>query len=296
MDKLKSYLSALCCCLLISGTALAEKIDDEPVAAKSVEAKSVEALVQAQGETRRKQIVDDAVDALARTRAALEALENNDTEAALEGLAVSIGKLELLMARDPALALAPTGIAMATRDLSGAKGAVHEIIRDAERLLADGQIQAARMLLDGVASELVISTTSLPLGTYPEAIKAITPLIDEGKTDEARKALLAVLNTLVVTHEIIPLPVIRAEAMLSVAESLAGEEERTEEQEVTMKQAVSAVKEQLELAELLGYGKKANYEPFYQQLDGLDSKLNHDESDPGFFNRVRESLSAIWQS
>ena len=75
-------------------------------------------------------------------------------------------------------------------------------------------MQKARLLVANLASEIVFQTTNVPLATYPNAIKAITPLIDESKLVEAKSGLQAALNTLVVrTEMVIPLPKLRAEQL-----------------------------------------------------------------------------------
>ena len=142
----------------------------------------------------------------------------------LAALEQATGKLELILARDPGLALAPVDLEVVTYDLLANPDTVKAMIHDAENYLEDGEIQKARPFVANLASEIQFRTTSIPLATYPSAIKAVTPLIDEGKLDEAKDALQSALNTLVVsTDEVVPLPKLRAEQMLKNAEALAEE-------------------------------------------------------------------------
>jgi hypothetical protein len=64
--------------------------------------------------------------------------------------------------------------------------------------LDEGNVQKARHLLRDLASEIVISVVNIPLKTYPAAIAAVAPMIDQGRIDDAMVALQAALNTLVV--------------------------------------------------------------------------------------------------
>lgn len=73
-------------------------------------------------------------------------------------------------------------------------------------------VQRARSLLEGLGSEIVFTVTNLPLATYPDAIKAIVPMIDEGRIKEAKVALGLALNTLVLTNHVVPLPILRLDA------------------------------------------------------------------------------------
>lgn len=76
--------------------------------AEATKAVQPEVRVQAntQIEERRKRILQEAIDALARTKDALSALEEERRDDALEALAIVTGKLKLIVARDPTLALA----------------------------------------------------------------------------------------------------------------------------------------------------------------------------------------------
>jgi hypothetical protein len=132
---------------------------------------------------------------LDETHVALKALEEGKSKEALEALARATGKLELLAARDPDLAVAPVDVDVVTHDLYATPRAIREAREEAGELLEDGKVQEARRLLSGLASEIVIRVTNLPLATYPDAIKEISPLIDRGETEEAKSALRAALNT-----------------------------------------------------------------------------------------------------
>lgn len=59
----------------------------------------------------------DASAAVAETQKAMSALEKNKKEDALKSLALATGKLELILARDPKLALAPVSLEVQTIDL-----------------------------------------------------------------------------------------------------------------------------------------------------------------------------------
>jgi hypothetical protein len=123
----------------------------------------------------------------------LQAFTEKDTGETLAALERATGKLELILARDPELSLAPIEVKVVTYDLLANPDTVKAIIHDAENYLEDGEIQKARPLVANLASEIVIRSTNIPLATYPAAIKAITPLIDEGRFDEARAGLLAAI-------------------------------------------------------------------------------------------------------
>ena len=252
----------------------------------------------AEGEVaeKRKQTIEEATTALAETKKALGALDEQNTAKALDALAVVTGKLELIVARDPQMALAPVDVQTVIHDVFSGTTAIEDMIDEARRALKHGEVQKARHLLSGLASEIVVQTTSIPLATYPQAIKAVAPLIDQGKLDEAKVALQAVLGTVVVSkNSVIPLPVERARAMLKEAASLAENAERTKEESKRLTEMLKDAKKQIELAELLGYGgRKKEFRDIYTQLQEVEKKVASGRSGKGFLDGIVTSFRSLF--
>lgn len=242
---------------------------------------------------KRKKIMQEAVDALAETKKALQFLEENKTKEALAALETATGKMVLIVARDPDLALAPVDVNVMTHDLYATADAIKAAIKQAKDMLGEGAVQDARSLLTGLASEIVISVDNIPLATYPDAIKAITPLIDEGKLEEAKTELQKVLNTIVVTRTVIPLPIIRAEEQLKEAEKLTENKKRTDEENTKLTELLSKAREQLEIAEILGYGTKDCFKPMHEQIQEITRKTEGGKSGMGYFDKLKKSVSEV---
>lgn len=259
-----------------------------PSASQSVQ---VNSQVEDAATKRRQRLMADATIAVAETQKAINALEKNRKDEALKSLALATGKLELILARDPKLALAPVSLEVQTIDLLSTPDTVKAAVKQAESYLDDGELQKARPLVATLASEIDFHTTNIPLGTYPAAIKAITPLIDAGKIDEAKAGLRAALNTLVITTEVVPLPKLRAERLLKDAQTLAEKKARSKEENDRLARSLKAAREQLQLAEILGYAKKKDYKPLYKELDEIEDKSGGGKSGAGWFDRIRNQLS-----
>tara|TARA_R110002096_G_scaffold99189_4_gene219968 strand:+ start:1267 stop:2199 length:933 start_codon:yes stop_codon:yes gene_type:complete len=242
---------------------------------------------------RRKSLISDAVEALDETQKALTALDDGDTEAALESLAVATGKLDLVIARNPSLALAPIDVRMVTHDLYATVEDIEEIRDRAAKHLKNGRLQDARALIEGLRSDIVVEVYNVPLATYPAAIKAITPLIDADKIEQAKVGLQSALNTVVVTQHIHSLPVLRAEHMLTRAEELAEMEDRKGEQNEELTRLLDGARSQLEFAQVLGYGQASDFKGFYEQLDKIAEKTGGGKSGTGFFDVIRNALRSI---
>ena len=176
-------------------------------------------------------------------------------------------------------------------DLYATLDSIKGAIAQSEDFLEDGEVQKARSLLSGLGSEIVISVTNIPLATYPDAIKAITPLIDDGKIEEAKAGLQRALNTMVVTKTIIPIPVMRAEAYLEEAEKLTENKERSDEENEKLTDLLDRARTQLEMAELLGYGTKGCFKPMYEQLDEIATKTQGGKGGEGFFEKLKRMVS-----
>lgn len=244
---------------------------------------------------RRKQVLSEAASAITQTKNALAALEEAKTDDALSALELATGKLELILARDPDLAFAPVDVSVVTFDLIADPDTIQEAIDEAQTYLEKGEVQRARPLVASLASETVVETTSIPLATYPTAIKSVVPLIDEGKLDEAKAALQAALNTLVVTTDtVIPLPIVRAEWLLAEAETLAEEEDRTAEDSERLADLLQEARVQLEMAEVLGYGKGKAFEPMYEQLDEIEAKTAGGKGGTGWFDTIKKQVSELF--
>ena len=279
--------------VLAEDTALPEKPQEQSEATESVQPE-VDKQSTGKAVDKRQKILAEAGVALTETAKALKALDEDKPEDALAALETATGKLELILARDPGLALAPVDVEVVTYDLLASLDTVKAMIEEAEDYLEDGEVQKARPLVANLASEIQFRTTSIPLATYPDAIKAITPLIDEGKLDEAGAALHAALNTLVVsTDEVLPLPKLRAERLLENAEALAENEKRTLKDNETLANLLTEARNQLKMAELLGYGTKESYKPMYEQLDQIEAKTVGGKGGKGWFDRIKEQLSEL---
>ena len=148
-------------------------------------------------------------------------------------------------------------------------------------------------MIEALASEIVIRTTNVPVGTYPSAIKAVVPLIDADKVDQAKEALQQALNTLVVTENAIALPLLRAELMLEKADELAQKPSKTGAEQEEAKRLMVNARYQLTLAEALGYGEKHDYQQLTGILDEVDAQLTAKKVSKESFAEVQSLLSRL---
>ena len=283
--------------LLASATVGGEEQTPPPPSQQKEVTESVQSKVDAERRdrvaTKRKTMLDEAISAVEETTKALSALEKNNKDEALAALQKAIGKLEILVSRDPKMALTPVDVDVITHDIYSSFAAIERAKAEAEGLLEDGKVQKARPLIEALASEIVIRTTNVPVGTYPSAIKAVVPLIDADKVDQAKEALQQALNTLVVTKNVIALPLLRAELMLERADELAQKPSKTGAEQEKAKRLMVNARYQLTLAEALGYGEKHDYQQLTGMLDEVDTQLTAKKVSKESFAEVQSLLSRL---
>ena len=240
-------------------------------------------------------ISPEAVDAVNLIVEVLDHLQKKGKEEALQVVEKALGKLEILVSKDPKLAAVPVDVQEQVIDFPGTvEDAViaRELAKD---YLNEEEIQKARRVLHPLASELAIYITALPIATYPEALKAVVPLIENEKFDEAILLIQEVLKLLLVEKITIPLPILRAEYTIKRAVELAKEENADREE---LKSLLAYAKEQLLLAQVLGYGKvNEDYKELLDEIDHIENILGDDKQETqGIFDSLLEKLSSFMKS
>ena len=248
---------------------------------------AADASVSSQIAAKRRTLVADAVSALRETEAAVQLLAAAKAADAIAALERATGKLDIVLAADPDLALAPVDVRAIVHDVIAAPDAVTALRQRAEAALDDGRLQDARHMIADLASEHVISVTSIPLATYPAAIKQAAALIHADKPAEAAAALETALSTLVVEDTIIPLPLVRAEALLDSARPLAEKPQRTAGENDRLRRLLDAARVQIELAQALGYATKDDLEALSDELKTIRRKTEGQGFATGLFDRIK---------
>ena len=235
------------------------------------------------------QSVKEAIQILGETNNVLKNIADNKIKPAKEELAKLIGELEILITRDPNVALVPVSVAYQINDAVVDIPTVYEITDAAKKAMDDGYYQAAKKLMDGLSSEMIVKTSYLPLATYPDAMRVSAALLEEGKKEEAAAILFRALNTLVIQQQEIPLPVLRAEEFIKLgATAMLGEEK--DKKEVAQLYLDNA-DYQLQLAEAMGYGKKdKEYKELYEAIKDLKKAIKEDKESKDKFEKLSEKI------
>ena len=201
----------------------------------------------------RDELMKDALDVVNATKEAITSIVDSSYEDAKKFIEHGIGKAEALTALNPKLSFAPLDFNISTNDLVADISSIKEIRDLAEEALEDGKIQQAAKILEGLKSEIEIETLSLPITTYPVALKQALVLAKDKKYAEASTLLNATLNTIVIEKKRIPLPLIRAEHILQKLDETIQKKDFDQD---LAKQLLDNASYELQFAEALGYGER----------------------------------------
>jgi predicted Zn-ribbon and HTH transcriptional regulator len=254
--------------------------------------KNVEEAKENYVDERIKTVTNDATEAINSIVKVVELLDKENKEEVLNQIAAVLGKLEVLVAKDPTLQAVPVGVREEVVDFPGTVEDVELAKTEVVALIKKGEVALARDIMLNLASELDIYITALPIGTYPVVMKAIVPLVEEGKFKEAKALLVEALETLIIEKVVIPLPILRAEKTVIKASELTKDDDKANKDELS--KLLAYAKEQLLLAQALGYGKiETDYKELFEEISNIESKLKGEEGTKGIFENLKTKLSAF---
>ena len=179
-----------------------------------------------------------------------------------------------------------------THDLLSTLEAIDDAKKEAQKALKNNEIRTARRLIGELGSEIIIRVSNIPLATYPGAIKAVVPLIDNGKKDEAMAGLQQrlILRNYRSHNSFAPGG---TQEILKKSETLVEKPKRTKEQNDSLALLLDNAKYQLNMAEALGYGNKKEYKPFYEQISKIEEKTKGGKSGHGYFDTLYQSIREL---
>jgi hypothetical protein len=245
-------------------------------------AKSQEALL--------KDINQGVSDGFEKVVEATQLIEDGKEKEAIKALQDATGKFDIALAANPDLGMIPVVAEVDVNELLTTPDLVKiqvELVRD---LLKDSKVQVARALLMPLQDEMVTTTTYLPMATYPAAIKLATKSLIEGKKDEASAMLSTALSTFVEKESVIPLSLLRAEAMVATAAEL--EKEKDKEKALVL---LSGAQEQLKLATALGYTSKDSklYEDLSDQIKAVKKEAKGPNAVEKLYTKLKSSIKNL---
>jgi len=232
------------------------------------------------------QLVQEAINAIRYTQDALIYLNAKKINKAKDSIKKAIAELSDVLNRPNAPYLLPVDINIEAYEFTGDINTVKNAVLKAKILVADNKLPQARALLNTLRDEIVIKTTNLPLATYPAALNLALKYINEGKIKEAKDVLAMALSTLVEVDTIIPIPLVKAQALVIQASKIVKKDK---------KEAIKMLEEakyQLKLAEVLGYTSTSSttYKELRKAIEKLEKEIKANHKTASLFESLIEKL------
>ena len=281
----KIILSTVAISVLLTGVLYSDTQVSKEVSVK--EANSV-ASNSAKRDAKSGQIklAKEALESLELATKALKSLENNDSDTAIKNIELALGKLEVILSAEDAPKLLPVDNQIRVYNFLGSAEDVKKTVKTAQILLSANKIQEARELLSTLQSEINVAVISLPLTTYPDALKLASKHILGEKTKEAKEILKLALSTFTEVHQIIPLPLVNANHLVNLASDVA-----KKDKELALKYLKSA-SDELDKSEALGYISKSSttYNELHKLIEGVEKEIKGPNKAEQIFKNLSEKL------
>lgn len=232
------------------------------------------------------QLISEAINAIRNTQDALIYLNGKNIQKAKEALKKAIADLSDVLNRPNPPYLLPVDLNIQAYQFEGDVNTIKKALTQAKILMEENKLPETREILNSLRDEIVINTTNLPLATYPAALNLAIKYINEGKIANAKDVLNMALSTLVQINTIIPIPLIKAQALITQASKIVKKDS---------KQALkylNEAKHQLILAQTLGYTSKSDttYKMLKNSIENIEKEIKAHHKTSGLFERLIEKI------
>lgn len=276
----------------VANLAQTEK-NDQSITETTVSSKTLKEQVEQAKEnaaTKAKGLLgQEAIAAVEETKNAIASIESGNIQEAIQALERATGKLDILLAREPELALIPVSSTVEIIDVAPSDEQMLKDYRNrVKSAINAGNLPEARELLNNLMSEVRTETLNLPLATYPDAMKEAARLLDGGNAEAAKDVLQVALSTLVVTEDAQSIPVINARTNLIGAAAVA---ELDKEDAIRL---LEDARQELQLAQNLGYiNGDREYSQLERDIQDIEKKIRSDSGTLEAFTKLQNKLSEL---
>ena len=281
----KLLLSAITASLLLSTAGMAKE-----EASKNATVGEVNkiAISNAKEDAKSKQtkLATEAIESLKYAQSAVINLEHKESKKATEDLEKAIGKLEVIMAAKDAPKLLPVNNVIRVQEFVGTAADVEKSVKLAKSLLDDGKVQEARALMIPLVSEIDITVVSLPLASYPDALKLAAKYIHEKQEEKAKEVLYIALSTFTEVTEVVPIPLLESADLINAAARVAKEDKNR------ALKYLDAASDTLDVAEKLGYVSRSEttYKILHEKIDEVKKEIKGKNKAEKLFESLTEKL------
>ena len=281
----KLLLSAITASLLLTTAGVAKEQAAKDATVKEVKKIAISNAKEDAGNHQTK-LAAEAIESLKFAQQAVVALEHKDAKKATEDLEKALGKLEVILAAKDAPKLLPVNNLIRVQEFVGTAKDVDVILKRVKKMLDDGKVQEARALMIPLASEIDITVVSLPLASYPDALKLAAQYVHDNKLEKAKEVLYIALSTFTEVTEIVPIPLLESADLINAALRIA-----KEDKERALKY-LDAASDALDVAEKLGYVSESatTYKMLHEKIKEVQKEIKGKNKAEKLFESLTEKL------
>ena len=276
----KIILSTVLASLLMTGVNAKETVS------KDATVKQVNSVAVNNAKNNQAKLVNEAIHSLKDAHDALVALEKKDVKLATDKLENALGKLEIILAADNTPKLLPIDNVVEVNEFMGTSQEIDTLLNHVRVLLNKNKIQEARALMLPLQSEIDITVVSLPLVTYPDALKLAAKYVHSNELEKAQKVLVTALNTFTKVTEVLPIPLLKATDLIIASSAIAKEDKDR------ALLYLDGASESLKVAHKLGYVSKSTttYKVLQDQIEAVQKEIKGPNKAEKLFETLKDSL------
>ncbi len=232
------------------------------------------------------ELVKEALESLELSAKAVKQIDSKKIDEAKKSVQEALGKLESILASEKVPKVLPIDNQIVVKNFVGTSKDVAAVLDKVKKLLDSGKVQEAGELLISLQSEIDITIVSLPLVSYPDALKLASKYLIENQATKAKGVLAIALNTFVKDEQIIPIPLINSLELVSKASEIA-----KDDKEQALKHLEWA-KDELLKAEALGYvsSSSTTYKQVGELIENIEKEVKGDNKAEKLFKELTEKL------
>jgi len=278
-----TLLSTLAASLLFTSVATAETTKN--LSSKEVSTQATKTAT-ADIKSHQVELVQEALKSLELSAKAVADLSENKTDEAKKDIASALGKLEAILAAEHTPKLLPVERQMVVKNFIGTADDVSKALAEVKTLLNLNKVQEAGELLSSLQSEIDVTVVSLPLASYPDALKLASKHLIDGEPAKAKAILEVALNTFAKEEQIVPIPLINCKELVTIASHIA-----KEDKEQALKHLIMA-SDELDKAEALGYVSKSTttYKVLHEMISKTEKEVKGSNKAEKLFNELDKTL------
>jgi len=278
-------LSTFVASLLFTSLSTADTNTTKNLSSKEVSVQATKIATQ-KAQNNKIELVQEALESLKLSAKAIKEIDNKKLDEAKKSIQKALGKLESILASDKTPKLLPIDKQIVVKNLIGTSKDVEAMLTKVKKLLETQKVQEARELLSSLQSEIDTITVSLPLASYPDALKLASKYLLDNQPSKAKEVLAIALSTFEKNEQIVPIPLINSLELISKASDIA-----KDDKEQALKHLEWA-EDELYKAKALGYvsSSSTTYKDVDKLIKNIQKEVKGDNKTEKLFKELIEKI------